>query len=593
MCGISGQLRFDGQSVDKELVRRMTRSLRHRGPDGVGHYFGPKIGMGHRRLAIIDLKRGQQPMLNAEKSLCLVANNEIYNYRELKSELQAAGYEFQTTSDTEVILKLFQRDGEESFRQLEGMFALALWDAAREILFLARDPFGIKPLYYYYDSSCFIFASELKALLQYAKLDRELNLEALDSYFGSLALPEPHSIFRKVRKLPAGHFLKVQNGKVRLQSYWQPLLGTFAQRDDQQNTSFHILAKRFRQELQRTVSLSMRSDVPVGVLLSGGVDSSTITALAAGESGKRLHTFSAAFAENEFDESAYSELVAKHFGTRHHRILVTKTQATRIAEKLVGLIDEPFADSSSIPTYAVCQLASEHVKTVLSGEGADELLGGYPWHTGSPSRQVFDERVLAEHPARVVFKSSERSQLYSQDWTRSLKKLRLKTKAQNPDNLSALNAALLDDLKIYLPSDILFKSDRVSMIHSLEVRVPFLNHEFAQWAMSLPEKMKVNGSIKKVLLKRSMARVLPKTVIERGKKGFSIPMDVWLWEKGAWRELIYDTIFSQRTRERGQLEIKVLEKLQHEHERLERLHGYKLWTVFVFEMWQRAFLDRQ
>ncbi len=321
----------------------------------------------------------------------------------------------------------------------------------------------------------------------------------------------------------------------------------------------------------------------MGVLLSGGVDSSTIAAFASRESGNRLHTFSVGFKEDEFNEASFSRLVSKKFGTRRHEILVTRTRATQIAKRLTERLDEPFADCSSIPTYAVCELAATYVKTVLSGEGADELFGGYPWHISRSSKR--------EHPARVIFSRDERTSIYSSDWKQELRKFHIKQQSRLATRLSPLNQSLLEDLQTYLPSDILFKSDRVSMMHSLEIRVPFLNRQFAELAMALPDKMKVNGTQRKVALKTIMRGILPQAVLDRPKKGFAIPLDLWLWEKGSWREMIYDTIFSRSLRERGQFRMNALERLQHEHERLLGLHGYKLWTVFAFEMWQRAFLD--
>lgn len=597
MCGISGQLRFDGNPIDQNLVKRMTRRLAHRGPDAAGYYFGRQIGLGHRRLAIIDLEGGRQPMSDEERSFHLTSNSEIYNYLELRRALEAKGYRFKSDSDTEVILHLFKDEGANSFRQLEGMFAFAIWDASDETLFLARDPFGIKPLYYYHDSSAFIFASELKALIEYPELDKDIDLAAVDKYFGSLALPEPHSVFRKVRKLPAGHFLRVRGGKVQLEQYWWPQMELPSSLSGRgRRNSVNDLENQLRYQLERAVKISLRSDVPVGLLLSGGVDSSAVAAFASRENGRRLQTFSATFREDEFNEAAFSRLVSKKFGTRHHEILVTKSRATRIASRLVELMDEPFADSSAIPTYAVCELASTYVKTVLSGEGADELFGGYPWHiVKAPPGRTWDGAALAEHPTRVIFAENERTALYSRHWKSELQKLRSRqppsAELPGPMRLTPLNMSLLDDLRIYLPSDILLKSDRVSMIHSLEVRLPFLNRQLAEFAMKLPEKMKVNGSIRKYLLKRVLTGVLPESILERPKKGFSIPMDLWLWEKGQWREMIYDTIFSRRTRERGQFDMRTLERLQHEHERLVNFHGYKLWTIFTFEMWQRAFLD--
>lgn len=588
MCGLSGQLSLDGSAVDRALVRRMTRMLVHRGPDGSGHYFSDTIGIGHRRLSIIDHDGGAQPMLSDRGTLCLATNGEIYNYVELRRELSSAGVSFRTDSDTEVLLKCLERDGPAAIARLEGMYAFAFWDEADRTLLLARDPVGIKPLYYYQDGSYFLFASELKSLLAYPRLNRELNLGAVDRYFESLAVPEPDSVLRGVRKVPAGHYLTVQRGRVSLTRYWAPRAGARRRR-----RSDHGRARDLNLELHRTVQLSLRSDVPVGVLLSGGVDSSGLAALASVHSPRRLHTFSAAFREQEFDESPASRAVARHLRTSHHEILVTSKVAAGIAERLMTRIDEPFADSSSIPTYAVCQLAARHVKAVLSGEGADELFGGYPWHV--PRRTAGPGADSGRHPSRTIFGVADRQRLYAPRWRRAMQiARRRRLRHRQPFGVSprsALDRALLGDLQEYLPSDILFKSDRMSMAHSLEVRVPYLNARFVQYAMSLPDRLKVNRGIQKYLLKRAVAKLLPPLIVKRPKKGFSVPMDMWLWQKGPWRDLVYDTLFSARTRERGQFDMQVLAEMRHEHDTLARLHGYRLWTVFVFEAWQRAFLD--
>ncbi len=589
MCGFSGQLRLDGAPADRALVKRMTARLRHRGPDAGAHYFSRSIGLGHRRLAIIDSAGGGQPMLNDRRSLCVVSNSEIYNYLELRQDLGAAGRRFKTSSDTEVLLSALEHYGTKALDRLEGMFALALWNDVEETLVLARDPFGIKPLYYYADGGSLLFASELKSLLVYPRLDRELNLPAIDRYFGSLALPEPHSVFRRVHKLPAGHILTAGQGRVRLERYCAPPpvrghgMGRAASGDTPQ--------QRLGEALQHTVQLTLRSDVPVGVLLSGGVDSSTVAALAVTHSPRRVHTFSATFGETQYDESQASRLVARHLGTRHHEVMVTRDQAARIAARLTQTIDEPFADSSAVPTFAVCELASAHVKTVLSGEGADELFAGYPWHL--PLRDGSRAARIGEHPSATIFRHSERAGLYSPRWRRDMPvkrpSRRLTPLASRQG--SPLRRALLSDLAGYLPSDILFKSDRVSMTHSLEVRLPFLNRGFAEFVMALPDRLKIREGIQKYLLKRTAAKWLPRTVVTRPKQGFSIPIDLWLWQKGAWRDLVYDTVFSRRTRERDQFNLQLLERMQREHDHLEGLHGHRLWTVFIFEAWQRRFMD--
>jgi len=567
MCGISGQLKLDATPVDRGLVRRMTRALAHRGPDDERFHFDGVIGLGHRRLSIIDASGGAQPMtLRGPRSLRLVSNSEIYNYVELRTELEAAGHEFVSRSDTEVILRLFAAEGEAAFLRLEGMFAIAIWDETTQTLHLARDRFGVKPLYYCHDRSAFLFASEVKALLEYPALDRSLDHAALDGYFGSLALPEPRTVFRHVHKLPPGHRLTVRRGRVKQACYWNPAPELVRRK---------VVARpetRLREEIERSVHISLRSDVPVGVLLSGGLDSSTVTAVAARTSGTRLHTFSAVFREGDFDEGVWARLVATRCGTRHHEVLVTKSRATHIAQQLVERLDEPFADSSAIPMYAVCQAASRVVKTALSGEGADELFGGYPWHGSIRSD---------DHPARTIFTQEERAELYAATGRRPVHR------AQDERGLSPLKRSLLADLKTYLPSDILVKSDRVSMMHSLELRVPFLNHQLAQFALRLPDHMKVRGHVRKYLLREVMKGALPRQVLTRPKKGFSIPMDLWLWEKGRWRDMIYDTVFSDSLRCRGLFNVAALERMQREHDGLERWHGYKFWTLFMFESWQR------
>ncbi len=567
MCGISGQVKFDATPVDRALVRRMTRALAHRGPDDERFHFDGAVGLGHRRLSIIDAAGGAQPMtLRGPRPLRLVSNSEIYNYVELRCELEESGHQFVSRSDTEVILRLFAAEGVAGFLRLEGMFAIAIWDEAADSLYLARDRFGVKPLYYYHDQSAFLFASELKALLQYRGVDRALDRGALDSYFGTLALPEPQTVFRHVHKLAPGHVLTVRRGRVKQTRYWNPV-PEIASRRPLANP-----VARLQNEIERSVRISLRSDVPVGVLLSGGLDSSTVTAVASRASETRLHTFSAAFREGDFDEGPWARLVAKRFGTRHHEVLVTKSTATEIALQLIEHFDEPFADSSSIPMFAVCQAASQVVKTALSGEGADELFGGYPWH-GS--------RRSDGHPSRAVFTREERDQLYASVWRRT------KRRPAPAHGLSPLKHSLLDDLKTYLPSDILLKSDRVSMMHSLELRVPFLNHQLAQFALRLPDQMKVRSGVRKYLLREAMRDMLPSEVLQRPKKGFSIPMDVWLWEKGPWRDMVYDTVFSDSLRRRGLFDMMMLERMQREHDRLERVHGYKFWTLFMFESWQR------
>lgn len=528
-------------------------------------------------------------MTSAAPQLTIVANNEVYNYRELREELAAGGDRFGTESDTEVILRLFAREGPRSVSRLEGMFAFAIWDADTHTLHLARDRFGVKPLYYTVDGGRVLFASEMRAILADPRVPRELDPMAIDGYFASLAIPEPRTALRRVCKLPAGHIMSVQRGRVAIEPYWRPAA---AFRQSSQGTARPVA--RIQADLEaaliRSVTISLRSDVPVAVLLSGGLDSSTVAAIAAREAGTRLSTFSAAFEESAFDESNYARLVATRLGTDHHEVLVTRNRATDIAERLAGTIDEPFADASAVPTSAVCELAGRSVKVVLSGEGSDELFGVYPWHQAAARG-----RTRAEHPFRVVFTREERRHLYSPAFRRRIDTARLREGAGRPprgrQGLSRLSRSLLADLLGYLPSDILFKSDRMSMQHSVELRVPYLNHALAAFVMGLPDAQKVRGTVGKFALRRLARPLLPTAVIARAKKGFAVPMDLWLWQKGRWRDLICDVVFSRRTRERGQIRMAPLEELRRRHDRIETMAGYRLWTVFMFEMWQRSFLD--
>jgi asparagine synthase (glutamine-hydrolysing) len=568
---------MDEGTVDRRLVRRMARRLAHRGPDDAGFYFDRAIGICHRRLSLIDPAGGAQPMLDERGTRCLAANNEIYNYLELRERLLRAGDRFRTESDTEVMLRALVRYGPRALDTFDGMFALAFWDRERESLLLARDPFGVKPLYYFEAGGSLFFASELKALLASPAIPCELDLDAMDGYLRTLAVPDPLTVLKGVRKVPAGHYLVVRHGRVTVDRYWLPALHSPpAGRTPRLAGAATELADRLRQ----SVAISLRSDVPVGVLLSGGLDSSTVTALAVQSSSRRLHTFSAGFAEAEFDESGAGRAVAKHFGTTHHEVSVTKALATRLALRLAKSLDEPFADSSSIPTLAVCELASRHVKAVLSGEGSDELFGGYPWH-----RDLRAGR--AEHPAHTVYRRAERQRVRR----RHLAPPARRRPSTRMRGTTLLQRALARDLTGYLPSDILFKSDRVSMLESLEVRVPYLNRCVAEYAMTLPDAWKIRGREQKLILRRVARPLVPPSVLNKRKQGFSIPMDLWLWQPGEWRDMVNDTIFSRRTAERDQFDMRELERLRVQHDRLERLNGYKLWTVFMFEMWQREFLD--
>ncbi|MGE0449284.1 MAG: asparagine synthase (glutamine-hydrolyzing) [Vicinamibacterales bacterium] len=601
MCGIAGQVVGDGSAVDGDLVRRMTRALAHRGPDGESVRLGPQHGLGHRRLSLIDLEGGGQPQANEDGTVWVVSNSEIYNYVELRRALVARGHRFATSSDTEVIVHLYEDLQERCVDPLVGMFAFAVWDMRRRVLLLARDRFGVKPLYYSVRGSELLFASEMRALLESPTLRRDLDYGALHQYFLHLTVPEPASILADVRKLPAGHVLVWRNGHADERAYWDVTAPTPEgdALDHALDDAFYDALdeagaiERLDAALAESVDLSLRSDVPVGLFLSGGVDSSLLAWMASRNATAPLQTFSAAFEDHQSDERAFSRMVARACGTTHHEVEITLRDAVDILPALCGALDEPFADSSAIPTYLLARAARRQVKAVLTGEGADELFGGSPWHVGGA--RSADPYGLLNPPAKTIFTPDDLKAVYSDDLWDAVSRC----EAPMPPGLDAKLArcpgrfeqGLCADLHVYLPSDLLMKTDRMTMLASLEARVPFLNHPFAELAWRLPSRFKVKDSVRKYILKKLGAGRLPEPVLSRPKQGFSIPMDLWLWRPGAFRDMVLDTLGDARTRARGQFDMTVVDTMVREHDRIERFHGYRLWTLFAFETWQRTFVD--
>src|SRR4051794_38271687 len=531
MCGICGVVSASG-SVDPERVARMSATLVHRGPDSAGEFVDGHVGLAARRLSIIDLETGDQPIANEDGTLHVVQNGELYNYRELRRELERAGHRFRTHGDTEVLLHLYEEHGEGFAERLRGMFAVAIWDAPRRRLVLARDRFGIKPLYYRAADNELAFASELRALPR-----GEIDLDALEAFLAFNAIPAPLSIFRETRKLPAGHLLVWEDGAVRLERFARP--HPLEEREDDQAE----LVEELRSRLRDSVRAHLVSDVPVGVLLSGGVDSALLAALAAGESAEPLRTFSIGFEERSFDELADARLVAERYGTQH-RELVLRPDAALLLPALADAFDEPFADSSALPTYLVSRLAAEDVKVALSGEGGDELFGGYYTYAAdllaerlggaaalarplverlpsSTRRASFDYRakrfVRAAHLPplerhlgwKTIFSADARAELTGRrhGWEPgSLDRLRF-AETEGRELLARLQDV---DVGGYLADDLLVKTDRASMAWSLETRVPFLDTVVAGFAFSLPSSQKVRGLAKKRLLRRAVEPLLPR-----------------------------------------------------------------------------------
>jgi asparagine synthase (glutamine-hydrolysing) len=628
MCGIAGFVDRDGGArpsatpvrLESEfsLVHRMCEVIRHRGPDDEGIHVEPGVGLGMRRLSIIDLAGGRQPIHNETNTISVVFNGEIYNYQQLRHELEAAGHQFYTSSDTETIVHAYEQWGEDAFGRLRGMFGIALWDHPRRTLLLARDRAGIKPLHYAERDGRLYFASEIKSLLAAGAADQKLNLEALDHYLAFLYTPRDGSIFEGVRKLPPGHYLRWRNGRVEVKEYWR--IGA----QETFTGSEQDAADALRGVLQEAVRCHMISDVPLGAFLSGGIDSSTVVGLMAQVSARPVQTFSIGFDEPDYDELEYARVVARHFGTDHHEFVV-RPDGLSILEDLVSHFDEPFADSSAIPTWYVSEMARRHVTVVLSGDGGDELFGGYDRYLAHPRVSRFDRIPLPglrtaaalvwphlphgargknflRHVARdargryidsiAFFHNDERGALYSPDVRDAIAVDAERILARHFDRFASLpheSAMMRFDFETYLPEDVLTKVDRMSMAHSIESRVPLLDNEVIDFAATLPAGFKIRDGRRKHVLKEAIRPLLPDGILDRRKQGFGIPLGVWF--RGGLTDLFSDVLSSARTRQRGYFEPSFVDRILREHLSGQRDHTLRLWQLLVFELWHRQYLD--
>ena len=610
MCGICGVLSLDETGPDVGLVREMAGSLVHRGPDGDGFYADSAIAIGHRRLSIIDLATGDQPIFNEDRSVAIVFNGEIYNYRELREALIKRGHCFRTNGDTEVIVHLYEEKGIDCVRELNGMFAFAIWDAPRQQLFLARDQMGEKPLYYTMAGHKFLFASELKALLRSDGVSREIEPAALDDYLAYGYVPAPRTIYRSVFKLPPAHRLLVTRGGMSASRYWYPW----------PETRLDVTEGEAVGELMRlltdAVRLRLRSDVPVGAFLSGGIDSSLIVALAA-QHNPRLRTFSVRINELGFDESPYARMVAQRFNTDHHEIEVDVPQLDELPS-LVKQFDEPFADPSAVPTYYVTRAASRHLKVCLSGDGGDELFGGYSQYRRNwielgldllprpvaafgtmanalPQRMPgvgFLTRMSVagakRHQAMVgIFTPRERRALLQPRYRSVVDETAwLLIEAHSRVDLEEIERRMLGDQLSYLPEDILVKVDRDSMRSSLEVRVPFLDPHLVQFANGLPLRFKIDGRVQKALLRRLLVEVGLPELVNRRKQGFGIPLKSWLWGRlGADVERL---LLGDDSRVSGLLEMDEVRRLLAESRKRGRDLTERVWALCWLEHWLRS-----
>ena len=623
MCGITGRFNYDPHHpVDRDVLVAMTDEVAHRGPDAAGYFQGPGIGLGHRRLSIIDLATGDQPLANEDGSVQVVFNGEIYNCAEVRAQLVTRGHQFRTASDTEVIVHGYEEWGERCVDRFRGMFAFAVWDAKARRLMLARDRLGVKPLYYAeIPGSGIVFGSEIKSLLTHADVPRDWRPEALDAYLTLLYVPAPATIYRAVSKLPPGHILIAEHGGMRISRYWD-LEFTGDGREAREEEYLEELD----QLLREAVGLRMISDVPLGAFLSGGIDSSTVVAYMKEASATPPLTIAVGFDNAAYDEVEHAELVARHLGCEFHP-LVANPQVADLLPKLAWHFDEPFADSSAVPTYYVSKAARGLVTVALSGDGGDELWAGYARHRveqweqrvrgtlGSASqlagwvgqalplsvKGARSLRHLASDPAQAyalkhaygMFEPDAKSRLYTRDFAHSVRDAdafsSFRDAYRDCASLDPMDRALYVDARTYMIDDVLTKVDRMSMAVSLEAREPLLDHKLLEFAARVPMSLKLKNGQSKYLLRRALDRRVPRSITERPKRGFEAPIGDWL--RGPLAPMTNELLLDGRLRDRGIFEPREISRLWQEHRTGRAEHPHRLWQLVMLELWFRRFID--
>jgi asparagine synthase (glutamine-hydrolysing) len=618
MCGIAGIVSLDKERVDPGDLQRMCDAIVHRGPDDEGYYFEPGVGLGMRRLSIIDLNTGHQPIHNEDGSIQIVFNGEIYNYKELRQDLQQRGHSFYTDTDTETIVHLYEEYGPKVVEKLRGMFAFAVWDGRLRQLLLARDRLGIKPLYYAYIHGRLIFASELKAILQLPEVDIALNWKSAQRLFTFLATPSFESLVEGVHKLGPGQILiAAANREPRVEQYWDVHFAADYEHDE------NFFVERLRELLLEAVRLRMVSDVPVGAFLSGGLDSSAVVSMMSGLASEPVKTYTIGFEDSGYDETPYARQVADQFGTVHSEEILA-TDALDVIEDIAWYLDEPLGDSSVIPTYMVSKLAAKDVKVSLSADGGDELFAGYDKYVvekrerqrrfipsplrsglGRIGRALPDSargKNFLEHlamngvnrylDASTFFKLEDQKRLFRPEVFElmSADPCRAEVEHLGKHNGNWLSSLQYLDLKSYLPLDILTKVDRMSMAHSLEARVPLLDHKLVEFAATIPPELKLKQGVTKYIFKKAMRGILPDTIIDRPKHGFAVPLGQWF--KGRFDDFLHDLLLSDTSKRRGILNAGHVEHLIRLH-RGGRSLDSQLWTLISFELWCRTFMDRK
>lgn len=627
MCGICGVYEYEKHvPVDRHVLGDMLRVIRHRGPDDCGVHLDNDLAIGMRRLSIIDLNGGKQPICNEDGSVVTVFNGEIYNYRSLREQLESRGHRLATASDTEVIVHLYEDFGEEAVQHLRGMFGFAVWDVRRRRLFVARDRLGIKPLYYTQMDGRLIFGSEIKAILQHPTVQARLNAAALSNFLSLKYVPAPQTMFEGIYALPPGCSLTCDAGGVTVRRYWDL---SFAN-ESNGHLSEAVYAEQLEGLLREIVKLHLVSDVPFGAFLSGGLDSSTVVALMSQFLNEPVKTYSVGF-EGDAEVEAYSELpyarmVAKKYQTDHHEALIHARDLINLSEKVVWHLDQPIADDACLANFMVAELASRDVKMVLTGEGGDELFAGYARYAGERLSPLFQHLPKAAKSAALrmsgrlpglrrqklalfalcqsgevnrianwfpLFNSEAKHSLLSEDFRHSVNVNALSAvfaeHLGRTDATAPLNRMLYVDTKLWLPDDLLARGDKTSMAASLEARVPLLDHKLVEFAASLPQQLKVKGLTRKYLLRKVSQTLLPPEIIARKKKGFPMPMSLWFRKEA--RPFLRDALSPSALQRRGFFNPAFVEKLLREHETGFADHGSILWGLLSVELWQRAFLD--
>ncbi len=637
MCGICGKVSLNSR-IDESLIRRMCSVLTHRGPDDVGVFIQQKaerighsvnVGLGHRRLSIIDLSEaGHQPMSNENENVWIVLNGEIYNFLEIREILEKKGHRFKSKTDTEVVLHLYEEKGEECVKDLRGMFSFAIWDNKKEILFVARDRIGKKPFYYYYKNQTLLFGSEIKAILEDSEVSIEVNRPAITDYLSYGYTPTPETMFKNIMKLPPAHFMIYEKGNIRLERYWEL---DFSKKIKLSEEDY---CHKTMELLEEATKIRLISDVPLGAFLSGGIDSSAIVYMMSKLSSKPVKTFSIGFDEESYSELKYAKIIAERFKTEHHEYIV-KPNAIEILPKLVWYYNEPYADSSALPSYYVAQMTRQEVTVALNGDGGDEDFGGYERFMAARYAELINKApipfkkkivdsiikripeslefkdfntrlrrflVMSSKPYRerhynwvTIFRDSEKEDLFSGAFAKEIagrNSFSYLYKAFNEcGSKDIVDLVMSTDIKTNLPDDLLVKMDIATMANSLEGRSPFLDHKMMEFCASMPSNMKIRGTRLKYIIKKALTEVLPIEILSRGKMGFGVPLDNWF--RSELKDYSHEILMSDKCINRGYFKKESIKGILDEHTACKANHSARIWSLLNLELWHKIFIDKE